>query len=113
MGTPTNAADDYRMIPYIHDEDGDDAWGLSGADHSISGGDNDPYTDWIYWMDANPKTPGQAAYDAFAADSANYATGGYVTGTGGAVMAPFWLVTFNSGSVADPTFPANWVRGQH
>ena len=111
IGTPTNTADDYRMIPWILDEDGDDAWGLSGADHSISGGDNDPYTDWIYWMDANPKTPGQSAYDAFAADSANYATGGYVTGTGGEVMARFVLVTFNSGSVADVTFPANVVGG--
>ncbi|HLE31228.1 MAG TPA: T9SS type A sorting domain-containing protein [Bacteroidota bacterium] len=110
IGTLNDPSDDYRMIPWILDEDGNDAFNLQAADHTISGGDNDAYTDWIYWMDANPKTPGQAAYNAFAADSVNYATG-YYTGTGSEVMARMVLVAYNSGSVTDPGWPANVMGG--
>jgi len=107
IGTPNDASDDYRMIPWLLDEDGSDSFNLQAADHTISGGTNDPYTDWIYWMDANPKTPGTAAYDAFVADSTNYPYNGYVTGTGPEVMARFVLVNFNCGiDVTDPAWPA-------
>jgi hypothetical protein len=107
IGTPNDASDDYRMIPWLLDEDGDDTFNLQQLDHTISGGDNDPYTDWIYWMDADPKTPGQSSYDAFVADSTNYAGGGYVTGTGDEVMARMVFVNWNGGSVSDPTWPTN------
>jgi hypothetical protein len=37
------------------------------GDHPISGGDNDPYTDWVYWYKPqdNGETPGEAGYDGF------------------------------------------------
>lgn len=103
INTPNDASDDFRMIPWIFDEDGNDRFNLMAIDHSVSGGDNDPYTDWIYWYDPSPKTPGSAGYNAFVAAGAAYDGS---QGTGDEVMARTVLVNFNSGSVASPTFPA-------
>ena len=108
IGTPANATDDIRMIPWINDADANGAFNLQQVDHALSGSDNDPYTDWIYWMDANPKTPGSAGYNAFVADP-NYDAGGAVTGTGGEVMARTVLVAVNGGSVSAVNWPANVV----
>jgi hypothetical protein len=107
INTPTNPADDFRMIPWINDENGDDLFGIMAIDHALSGGTNDPYTDWIYWRNPNPATPGTAGYDAFVADAANYDAGGAVTGTGAEVMARLVLVNLNAGLVGDPGFPTN------
>lgn len=74
VGTPDDPSDDYQMICYIID-DGEDnifaleSWGdptTGGGDleHSVSGGTNDPYTDWIYFQVPNDKSPGTAGYDA-------------------------------------------------
>ena len=106
VNTPTDASDDFRMIPWINDEDGSGAFQLMNLDHGVSGSDNDPYTSWIYWHDPNPKTPGSAGYNAFAAD-AGYDAGGAVTGTGGEVMARMVLVSLNGGSVSAANWPAN------
>lgn len=69
VGTPNDPSDDYRMVPWLLDDDGsgtfnmgDTTKGAGTYDHSISGGDNDPYTDWIYWMNPRNKAPGQASY---------------------------------------------------
>jgi hypothetical protein len=104
--TPNDASDDYRMIPWINDADGNGAFNLMPLDHNVSGADNDPYTDWIYWMEPNPKTPGSAGYNAFVADSLLYDAGGAVTGTGSEVMARIVLVSLNAGSVATAFPPA-------
>jgi hypothetical protein len=77
MNTPTNAADDYRMFPNILDVDGNFGFnfltqagvdtvdnGGGGATHTISGGANDPFTDWVYWVQPANKAPGQAGYNA-------------------------------------------------
>jgi hypothetical protein len=106
VNTPNDASDDFRMIPWINDEDGSDTFQLMKIDHALSGGDNDPYTSWIYWHEPNPKTPGSAGYNAFVAD-ANYDAGGAVTGTGGEVFARMVLANWNGGSISDPTWPAN------
>jgi hypothetical protein len=58
-------SDDVRMIPYILDENENGVFDLVG-DHTISGGTNDPYTDWIYWQLPNNAAPGDAGYQAFA-----------------------------------------------
>ncbi len=74
IGTPNDASDDYQMICYIID-DGDDnifsleSWGdpdngNGDLEHSVSGGTNDPYTDWIYFNVPTNTTPGTAGYDA-------------------------------------------------
>jgi hypothetical protein len=105
-GTPTDASDDYRMIPWINDGDGNGAFNLNQLDHNLSGADNDPYTDWVYWMEPNPKTPGSAGYNAFVADTANYDAGGAVTGTGSEVMARTVYVALNLASVSGAWPPA-------
>lgn len=76
IGTPDDPSDDYQLVPYLNDVAGDDlfsleAWGSSangggpgGFEHSFSGGDNDPFTDWVYWMRPDNTTPGTAGYDA-------------------------------------------------
>ncbi len=77
INTPDDASDDVRLVPEIID-DGDDntfnleSWGCptdplrTGADgeHSVSGGDNDPFTDWIYMRLPTDMTPGEAGYQA-------------------------------------------------
>jgi hypothetical protein len=62
IGTPNDPSDDYRMIPFLLDNDLDATFNLSSADHTVSGGLNDPYTDWVYWVNPVDMTPGQAGY---------------------------------------------------
>ncbi len=103
IGTPDDPSDDYRMIPLIFDSDGNDAFNLTRTDHPISGGDNDPETDWIYWYEPTDKTPGQAGYNAW--DTAPDPT--HENFIGDEVMARIVLVNFNGGSVSSPNWPNN------
>lgn len=104
MNTPNDPSDDFRMIPMINDADGDGAFNLTAIDHGVSGGDNDPYTDWIYWYEPSPKTPGSAGYNAFVAAGAAYDGS---QGTGDEVMARMVLVNVNGGSVSATPFAPN------
>jgi len=61
IATPDDPSDDVRLIPWISD-DGDSSYGLTSADHSVSSGDNDPTTDWVYWFVPGNASPGQAGY---------------------------------------------------
>ncbi|KAA0230803.1 hypothetical protein EDS67_05145 [candidate division KSB1 bacterium] len=100
-------SDDLRLIPYIIDNNENGVFDLSGTDHTISGGDNDPETDWIYWMLPNNQSPGDAGYQAFVT-SVTTNPAGYEFGSDCVeIMARMVLVNFNAGSVSDPTFPAN------
>ena len=65
-----NPADDIRMIPIILDMA--DTVGASGTptfgfqlDAQASSGNNDPYSDWIYFHMPTDQTPGDAGYQAF------------------------------------------------
>jgi hypothetical protein len=100
IGTPDDPSDDFRMLPLINDADGNDVFNLEQADHTISGGDNDPYTDWIYWYEPANKAPGSAGYDAWVASQSD-------NDIGDEVMARMVLVNWNGGSISDPTWPAN------
>jgi hypothetical protein len=103
INTPTNTADDYRMYPRVFDEGGAvDAYDYTGFDHPISGGDNDPYLDWIYFMRPSNQTPGQAGYNAIVGTGAGVAE----------VMARTVLVSFNGGSVSDGAWPANALQAR-
>jgi hypothetical protein len=65
-GTPTNTADDIRMIPVIlevSDTGSTPTWGFQ-LDHEASSGDNDPYSDWIYFYMPADRSPGDAGYKA-------------------------------------------------
>jgi len=100
IGTPNNTADDFKLVPYVFDEDGNDKWNILPTDHTVSGGTNDPYTDWIYFYDVTDKTPGTKGYDAALAS-------GYTTGVGSEIMARVVFVLFNGGEVGAANFPAN------
>lgn len=108
IGTPGDPSDDVRMIPHILD-DGNalfdfSSWGSSGNgggpngfEHSASGADNDPYTDWIYWMLPTDLTPGEAGYNAVEAlMMPNTYDGAF--GTGDEVMARIVIMNWNGGS---------------
>ena len=130
IGTPDDPSDDYRMFPYLVDVDGNDQFNLLSqvgvdtvnggagdngtglypgvADHSVSDGNDDPFTDWFYWVQPANKTPGQAGYNAIASEvnaGTHYYLGPSTAGTD--VLRRMVLVNWNGGSVSDPTWPAN------
>ena len=100
IGTPDDPSDDIRIIPLINDVNENEIFDVDGVDHQISGGDNDPETDWIYFYDVTNQTPGTAGYDAVVASN-------FVDGIGDEILARITIVNWNGGSVSDTTFPAN------
>jgi hypothetical protein len=112
VNTPDDPSDDYRMVPWILDEDVfdnvynygttvvDTSTGqINGLDHGLSGGADDPYLDWVYWADPADRSPGTAGYDAFVADP------NYDSGSDSEVLARTVLVNWNGGSVTNVAFP--------
>ncbi|MFQ5706317.1 MAG: T9SS type A sorting domain-containing protein [bacterium] len=107
-GTPDDPSDDFRMIPWVLNDinfgdETDQSYDLDALDHSGSGADNDPYTDWTYWRNPQDMSPGTSGYDQFVAD----VTAGTYDFLSPEVMARTVLVNWNGGDVFDPTFPAN------
>jgi len=117
INTPDNTADDYRLFPNIMDEDNSASFNLltktgtdtldinqGGPTHSISGGDNDPFTDWFYWVRPVEKTPGQAGYNAIVSAVQTAIANGqdpYLgVGTDGDVLRRMVIVGWNMGAVA-------------
>ena len=115
MGTPDDPSDDYRLIPLLLEDIGgvvNNEYDLSfwGADleHSVSGGDNDPFTDWVYWEQPVFMTPGESGYDAYVAslDLTAMAMGANSYDfVGLEVLARTVLVNWNGGSA--PPFNQN------
>jgi len=67
--SPSDPSDDFRLIPAICESacgagQTDFLFDISG-DHSGSGSNNDPFTDWITWYNPVNITPGESGYDAF------------------------------------------------
>ncbi len=100
IGTPNDPSDDVRLVPVVCEQTCRAGTAPNrfdiGGDHSISGGTNDPTTDWVDWLLPDDTSPGQVGYEAFFA------------GTGGAreIMARQVLVCFNCGSAAP--YPAEY-----
>ena len=100
IGTFGDASDDVRLVPGICEA----ACGAGtlpmvydlGGDHPISGGDNDPATDWIYWFLPVDETPGSAGYQDFFFGTA---------AAGGEVLARTQLVNFNGGVLPEVNAP--------
>ncbi|HWP81954.1 MAG TPA: T9SS type A sorting domain-containing protein [Bacteroidota bacterium] len=111
INTPADASDDVRLFPYLIDWNANGQWDFSGVDHTISGGTNDPETDWIYWVLPKNQSPGQAGYNAIVTDvttnTANHAYLDTAITAGTDVMRRMVFVLFNGGDVTDPTFPNN------
>jgi len=112
--TPDDPSDDLRLIPWILGDaiyDGDenlvfdlsqygsaaDASCHDGCEHSVSIGDDDPYTDWVYWRLPLDTTPGEAGYLEF--DSAMQASPFNWPGNELAVMDRIVLVNWNGGVI--------------
>jgi hypothetical protein len=90
IGTPNDPSDDYRMVPALFDLNDSGTYDVSD-DHPISGGEDDPMTDWVYWYTGTDTSPGESGYNAFFADNAGY---------GDETIARSALVNWNGGSSA-------------
>jgi hypothetical protein len=117
INTPDNTADDYRLFPYVMDVDNSRSFNLltkagtdtvdlggGGSTHSISGGANDPLTDWFYWTKPVNTTPGETGYNAILAGAQAAIDAGqdpYLgVGTNSDVLRRMVLVGWNIGAVA-------------
>ncbi len=126
VGTPDDPSDDLRLIPWDIGDGGDSLyymsnWGTdsivvdssvsppdttffgnNGYEHSISGGDNDPYTDWVYW-----KIPVDGNGDPYVSGSA-----GYQVFEDAAIADPTMAAwEYNELAVMDRTVLVNWNGG--
>jgi hypothetical protein len=108
IGTPDDPSDDWRLFPYLIDSEADGIFNLAPIDHAVSGGTNDPETDWFYWVIPSDRSPGEGGYNtllsAIQADVPGYV---YLAGTDGDAIRRMVLVNWNGGDALDPTFPAN------
>jgi hypothetical protein len=114
VDTPEDPSDDIRLVPYIIDDGDDDTYNLESwgcatgtfggdAEHSVSGADNDPFTDWVYWRMPVDQTPGEAGY---LANEASMLGGGFDgTLTAYEIFARTVLVSWNGGDA--PPFEAD------
>jgi hypothetical protein len=110
IGTPDDPSDDWRLFPYLIDSEADGVFNLAPIDHVVSGGDNDPETDWFYWAIPADRSPGEAGYNAMKDDVVNNTAGHEYLGPttdGTDAIRRMVLVNWNGGSVSDPTFPDN------
>lgn len=111
-GTPDDPSDDVRLVAYIIDDGNDntfnlESWGCildashgGDGEHSMSSGDNDPFTDCIYWRMPTDSSAGSAGYDA---NVASMMAGTYDgTLTAYEVLARTVLVNWNGGT--EPPF---------
>ncbi|MCK6618904.1 MAG: T9SS type A sorting domain-containing protein [Calditrichaceae bacterium] len=98
--TPNDPGDDYRMVPWVLDDDENGAFNMGGPgtktlglyDHTVSPGEDDPFTDWIYWMKPEDTSPGQAGYLAAVAQML---AGTYTGSSETEVMARVVLANWN------------------
>ena len=97
INTPDDPSDDIRLVPIICESacggGTEDLVFDIGGDHPVSGGANDPLSDWIYVYMPDDESPGEAGYESF------------FFGEGGAheVFARQVIVGFNAGEA--PPYP--------
>lgn len=98
IGTPDDPSDDIRMIPVLLDIDEDGTFNLSEQDSPVSGGTDDPESDWIYWYNPVETSPGASGYLA-------YENGGDLdrSQVGEEVFARMSIVGWNMGTA--PPYP--------
>ncbi len=94
VGDPNDPDDDFQLIPYLLDEDGNGDWNLQfgseDADHGTSGALNDPWTDRVYVLTPVDDTPGTQGYDNF------------MTAYAGGAALPAWYATPGSNDAGGP-----------
>ncbi len=107
IGTPIDPSDDYRLVPWLSDDDSSRTFNMGAPntkfygtyDHSVSGGENDPYTDWIYWQRPEDISPGATGYSTAEAEMI---AGTYNGNRETEVMARMVLVNWNGDIGAVP-----------
>ena len=67
---PDGTDNSVRMIPWLVDIDFNDIFSFN-FDHNASGGNNDPFSDWIFFVMPEDDSPGQSGYDQFVVDAQN------------------------------------------
>ncbi len=94
VGIAPDASDDFRMIPVICEEacgGGTEPLKFDiGSDHPVSGGVDDPFSDWIYWYlpEDGGAAPGEDGYNGYFFGD---------LGIGSEVIARTVLVNWNGG----------------
>ncbi len=96
VSTPDDPSDDVRMVPVLLDVNVEGVYDI-GGDHAGSSSDDDPFTDWTYWMRPEDVSPGEAGHDAFFRGE----------GSASEVLARTVLVVHNGGSAPpyNPSLP--------
>jgi len=114
LGTHDDPSDDFRMVPWFLSSAGVGGlqtdttgmtWQLDPNDHAGSGGPNDPYTPWVYWIIPDEHvdySAGQAGYQAFVAaiDTVAGNEGSYGYG-GEETIARSVFINWNGDDVSD------------
>lgn len=130
VGTSPGTDDDVRYFPYLFDNDFSDpvggqrfslatqagidstfGAGAISADHAVSGGADDPYTDLIYWVIPEDETAGESGYDALVqlieSDPAGY---GFLDGTNDRSIERMVFVNWNGGDVATGSYNQDMIE---
>ncbi len=96
VSTPDDPSDDVRMVAVLLDVNVEGVYDI-GGDHPSSSADDDPFTDWTYWMRPEDVSPGEAGHDAFFAGE----------GSAVEVLARTVLVVHNGGTAPpyNPSLP--------
>jgi hypothetical protein len=121
VASPDDASDDFQLIPWIYGDGGDSLYWMSaygpqdgsgpcgpgGCEHEVSGGNNDPATDWIYWaVPQADQAGGYATFEAaMIADPTNW------DGDEIRVMDRTVLVNWNGDTTADASGGATMPSG--
>ncbi len=129
IGDINDPGDDYQLVPYLYDYDGNGAFNLmydaiypsdpaGWADHEVSSAQNDPWTDPFYWIHPTDNTPGSQGYNnmiaALESDPSQradwYYQPGWAAGAydGWAGMHRMVLVNWNGGNVTVATSPDDY-----
>ncbi|GAB5521735.1 MAG: hypothetical protein RhofKO_39860 [Rhodothermales bacterium] len=100
IGTLDDPSDDYRVIPAALDLECD-GWDLRDSDHSGSGANNDPQTDWTYWYIPNDTSPGEAGYNQWLANWQADPSATNALDHGDEIIGRLVLFNWNGGEVSD------------
>lgn len=110
IGTKDDTSDDFRMIVAGIDWSLD-GWGIDPDDHPVSGGTDDPQTDWSYWYLPVNRAPGEAGYTEWLTTLINtcypQTPDCNPVNHGGEPFSRMVFVNWNGGSVAGGVFDAD------
>ncbi|MEM8487634.1 MAG: T9SS type A sorting domain-containing protein [Bacteroidota bacterium] len=92
-GFEADSIDDFRLIPILCEAACgagtiNNTFDLGTTDHAISSGEDDPYTDWIYWYNPTSTAQGDSGYIDFFFNEGE---------VGGELLARTVLVKLNAG----------------